>query len=297
MRPTRRMVGNTRVAHAATLVATLLAASAGRSAEPPIGDLLTRDDALIEPADRSRRLESAAAVTDGDPSTAVELAARGGDEIDLAIDRDRRAGLRPDLRLRQRGLLRLGAAQPLPFGEPPPVAPAGCSQRRPGRLGRRPVGLAVDRVVTSLAQVEGQLAAVVGMLEEAAEVADLRVGRLVDAHEHDRPKDVLAADLKADHRRRGDGRRHPGDRVTGDPPDLAHVPLGILEAGIGMGGEDDVGEDPVDPVLHLVREPRHHRVDDDHRGHAERDADHARQRDPTGAEVTPAEQELVHGGR
>lgn len=85
MRPTRRMVGNTRVAHAATLVATLLAASAGRSAEPPIGDLLTRDDALIEPADRSRRLESAAAVTDGDPSTAVELAARGGDEIDLAF--------------------------------------------------------------------------------------------------------------------------------------------------------------------------------------------------------------------
>ena len=87
----------------------------------------------------------------------------------------------------------------------------------------------------------------------------------------------------------------PLDVVAAGAADLLHVPLRVLEAGEGMALEDDVGEDPVDPRLHLVGEAGHHGVDDDHRRHAKSHTDDARQGDPAGAEVAPAEEEGVQG--
>ncbi len=42
--------------------------------------------------------------------------------------------------------------------------------------------------------------------------------------------------------------------------------------------------------VHLGREAIHDGVDDDHRGHAERDADDRSQRDPARAQITPTKQ-------
>ena len=71
--------------------------------------------------------------------------------------------------------------------------------------------------------------------------------------------------------------------------------VGIGKAVERAAFEDDVGEDAVDAVLHLVREAFHHGVDDDHRRHAEHHADDRGQRDVARAEIAPAEQKFVHG--
>ena len=172
------------------------------------------------------------------------------------------------------------------------MRPAGTLERGPRRRGG--LRLAVDGVVAPFAEIERQLRAVAGMLEVATEVADPGVRRLVDPDEHDLPGDPLAADLKVEHRRDGHRGRHTDDVIASRSADLVHVPLGILKPGERVALEDEVREDAVDPRLHLVREAGHHRIDDDHRRHSERHADDARQRDPAGAEISPAEKEFVH---
>jgi hypothetical protein len=88
------------------------------------------------------------------------------------------------------GLQKLRALEPFP-PEPLPLhphaamRPAGPLERRPGGRRRRSD---CRRCRSPLPQVEGQLAAVLGMLEIAAEVAHVGVGRLVDADEHHLPR-------------------------------------------------------------------------------------------------------------
>ena len=175
------------------------------------------------------------------------------------------------------------------------MRPAGSLERRPRRLGA--IGLAVDRVVAPFAEAEGKLFTVGRMLKVAAEVADTRVRRLVDSDQHHLARNPLAANLKVEHRRHGHRGRHPRDLITARPPDLLHVPVGILKTGERVALKREVREDAVNPGLHLVGEAGHHGVDDDHRRHAESHADDARQRDPPGAKIAPAKQELVHAGR
>ena len=90
------------------------------------------------------------------------------------------------------------------------------------------------------------------MLEVAAEVADVRVRRLVDADEHDLPGHPLAADLEVEHGGHGHRGRHANDVTAGGTANLVHVPLRILKPGERVTLEDEVGEDAVDPGLHLV---------------------------------------------
>ena len=85
--------------------------------------------------------------------------------------------------------------------------------------------------------------------------------------------------------------------VAGHVANLGHAAVGIGEAVERLALEHEVGEDAVDPVLHLVREAFHHGVDDDHRRHAEHHADDRSQRDVARAEVAPAEQKFVHESR
>jgi len=83
MTPNIRSLAGTRAARTAALVAAALAAAGSEADEP--GDLLKRPDVTIATADPAGRLDSAAALTDDDASTAAELPARGGADVDLAI--------------------------------------------------------------------------------------------------------------------------------------------------------------------------------------------------------------------
>ena len=157
------------------------------------------------------------------------------------------------------------------------------------------VGLVVVRVVAAFFELEVELLAIVGVLQVAAKVADGGVGRFVDADQADLAGDVLIAAGEAEHRGDVDGRRHAGDVLAGDLADLLHVVIGVGDAVERAAFEDDVGEDAVDAILHLVGEAFHHGVDDDHRRDAEHHADDRDERDVASAEVAPAEEEFVHG--
>ena len=135
---------------------------------------------------------------------------------------------------------------------------------------------------------------IIWVLEVATKVADVCVSRFVDADKHHLPRHPLAPHLKVEHRGHGHRRRHAYNRRSPGAFDLLHVPFWILKAAERVALKHDVGENSVDAGLHLVREAGHHGIHDDHRCHAERHADNARQRDPTRAEITPAKQEFIH---
>ena len=172
------------------------------------------------------------------------------------------------------------------------VRPAGPFQSRPCRP--RAVGLAIDGVVAPFAEIKRELLAVVRMLEVAAEVAHLRMRGLIDTDKHHLSRDPLPSHLKIEHCGHSHGWRHARDHISSGSLDFCHVPLRVLKAVERMTLEDNVRENAVDACLHFVRKASHHCVDDDHRCHAERDAHNACQRNPTGAKISPAEEQLVH---
>ena len=82
----------------------------------------------------------------------------------------------------------------------------------------------------------------------------------------------------------------------GNPPDLFHVPRRVGHPVETAALERHVGQDAVDAVFHLGREARHHRIDNNHRRHTQHHANDRRQGNVPRAEVTPAEEQFVHGG-
>ncbi len=155
-------------------------------------------------------------------------------------------------------------------------------------------GLAVDGVVAAVLQIEVQLLAVVGVLKVAAKIAHRRVGCVIDADQGDLPVDVSTVDSISEHRRHVDRGRRAFDVLAGDASDFFDVPIRIGHPVERAALEDNVGEDAVNPILHLVREAFHDGVGDDQCRHAEHHADDRHERDVAGAEITPAEQKLVH---
>ena len=119
---------------------------------------------------------------------------------------------------------------------------------------------------------------------------------LLDADHVHLVGDPGAAPLVAQHGRHDADRRHAVDVVAGDLPDLLHVPVGVAHAFQRAAFQDHVADDAADAALHLAAEAGHHAVDDDHRRHAQHDADDRREGDVARAEVAPAEEELVHEG-
>ena len=90
------------------------------------------------------------------------------------------------------------------------------------------------------------------------------------------------------------GRRLGDHVVAADLLDPGHHLVGIIESIERDAFDHHVGEHAVQAVAHFLAEARHHRVDHDHRGHAQHHADHARQRDIVRLQVSPAEQVFIH---
>ena len=108
----------------------------------------------------------------------------------------------------------------------------------------------------------------------------------------------VAVQLELEHGEDFERRRHGLDARRsryGSARMQRHLALGIGEAVVVVGLDDDVGEQAVQPVAQLGAEAGHDAVDDDERGHAEHDADDAHQRQVARQQITPAEQQLVHG--
>ena len=154
--------------------------------------------------------------------------------------------------------------------------------------------LVIHRVVTLGSEIETQLLAIGRVLQVFAEVTHgpLRLG--IDADQLNRARDRLVANLEVQHGRHDHRRRHRFNVIARNLADRFHVPVGVSETVHRSGFHDQVRQNPVDPVLHLRRESRHHTVDHDHRGHAERHADDRRQGNIAGAQITPGEEQLVH---
>ncbi len=130
--------------------------------------------------------------------------------------------------------------------------------------------------------------------QELGEIARLGPLGRDDADELHRPGHHLAIDAEVEDAGAFHRRGHSLDVLAGDLLDPRHDLLPVVEAIQRERLDDDVGEHPVQPLLHLVGEPRHDRVDHDHRRDAEHHADDARQRDVPGLQITPAEDVLVH---
>ena len=162
-------------------------------------------------------------------------------------------------------------------------------------LPRRAVGQVIVGVVAAVAEVETHFLAIGRVLQVLGKIAHLALRLLVDADHLDLVGHPRAAPLVAQHGRHDADRRHAFDIVAGDPPDLLHVPVGVAHALQRSAFEDHVADDAADVGLHLVAEAGHDAIDDDHRRHAQHDADDRREGDVSRAEVTPAEDEFVHG--
>src|SRR5208337_3623727 len=130
--------------------------------------------------------------------------------------------------------------------------------------------------------------------EELGEITGSCPFRGPNADDLNRPRHRPAADAVLENARSLHGRSHGENIVTPCLLDPGHDFLEVVEA-IHRGRLDhEIGKNTMQPVAHLVREPGHHRVDHDHRGDPEHDADHAGKRDVASAKIAPAEQVLVH---
>jgi hypothetical protein len=142
-----------------------------------------------------------------------------------------------------------------------------------------------------------RIAAVARVLQVLHELADPGLAERVDADQADRPRVHLAVALVLVLQQggglddRGDGLDLGADQLL----HLADLALVIGEAVERFRLDRDMGLQAAQPFLQLGGEPAHDAVDDDQRRHAEHDADDARQGQVTRPEVTPGEQQLVHG--
>ena len=132
--------------------------------------------------------------------------------------------------------------------------------------------------------------------EELGEVAGLGPLERPDADDLHRASHRLGADPELEDARRLHRRRQGEDLLAPDFHHPRHHLVGVVKPVERIGFDHHVGEHAVQPVAHLVGKPGHDRVDHDHRGHPEHHADHAGQRDVSGAQIPPAEQVLVHDG-
>ena len=90
-------------------------------------------------------------------------------------------------------------------------------------------------------------------------------------------------------------RRHRLDIVSSDFLNPLHVPTTVRKTFQSMTIEYDIRENAVNAILHLVRKPTHHAIDDNQRCDTKRDANHRSQCNVASLQVTPAENQLVHG--
>ena len=133
------------------------------------------------------------------------------------------------------------------------------------------------------------------MLEEFSEIAHARFGAFIHADDADllgqlgltlAAVNVEDAGFVGQNAHGGADRGYADDLVAECVSDALHLPLRVVKA-VGAGaGDRQVAHDAVDSGLHFVGEPGHDAVHDDHRGHAEHDADDRRQHDVARPQVT-----------
>ena len=107
-------------------------------------------------------------------------------------------------------------------------------------------------------------------------------------HQVYRMRNVITQRLVTENRMDLDRRRHAGNVLSNQFPNPCHVAFRIEFAIHAAGFDDDVGQNPLDPVPHLG-------IDDDHRRHTQRYADDACQCDITSPQISLAEKHFVHG--
>ena len=148
--------------------------------------------------------------------------------------------------------------------------------------------------VAILAQLKRELAAVLGVQQILAELADVAVRGLVHSNQHHLPRDQLATGLDVHNRRHMHGGCHTEQVIPGDFADFLLVPIWPCEAVQAVGFEHNVRENPLQPHMHLMGESGHDAVHNDERADAEGDADNGGKGDVSRPEITPREQEFVH---
>ena len=129
---------------------------------------------------------------------------------------------------------------------------------------------------------------------KAVEIGDQRSNlRLVlrfNSDKRDRARDPLTTTSEMHEAENLDGHTDRLDLIAGRLHGELPMELGIGLTIEAVGFNNDVSENAVDPLAHLIREAGHDTVDHDHRGHAEHHADNAGQSDIAGPQITDAKQ-------
>jgi putative NADH-flavin reductase len=126
------------------------------------------------------------------------------------------------------------------------------------------------------------------MEQVLAKVAYRGEGVLIDADQVDLLRVAISIALEGHHRRERYDRRDPSDSITEPCTDPLFVALGLGDARLGAGFQDDIAKDSMHSILHGGCKSIHDAVDDDERRDAEGHRDDRGQCDPTGLEITHA---------
>ncbi len=104
----------------------------------------------------------------------------------------------------------------------------------------------------------------------------------------------LATNAESKHGRNRDDRRYSLEPI---PQGLSNLGFEIARVGNAvrsMALHHDIAQDSVDTIMHLGGKTIHDAVDDDERRDTQGDRYDRSKGDPASAEISPAEQELVH---
>ena len=147
------------------------------------------------------------------------------------------------------------------------------------------------------AELKAELLAVLGMQDILTEIANVGVRLFIYSDQRDLPRDRLVAMLHGQHCRHVDRRGHADQIIAHHAADLRHMPGRIDQPVHAVRFDNHVGQNAVQPHVHLAGEPRHDAIDDDQRADAQRDADDRGQGDIPRPQVSPGEQQFIHRPR